>query len=94
MRVMTSDLFSGWTQGAGLVALSALVWASVVPGGAFWSSVLAAGLIGAAIATTLVVRSRQVPTLAQVITGATAEAAPALVRVPIPATRPASGSAR
>jgi hypothetical protein len=92
MRVMTSDLFSGWSQGAGLVALVALVWAIVVPSGGFFSAVLAAGLVGAAIATTLVVRSRQVPTLAQVIASATAETGPVLV--PIPATRPASGSAR
>jgi hypothetical protein len=93
MRVMTSDLFSGWAQGAGLVALAALVWAVVVPDGVFWSAVLAASLIGAAIATTLLVRSRQVPTLAQVITSAKAE--PALALVPIPAaTRARSGFAR
>ena len=93
MRVMTSDLFSGWAQGAGLVALAALVWAVVLPDGIFWSAVMAAGLMGAAIATTLLVRSRQVPTLAQVITTATAP--PALALVPIPAaTRAASGIAR
>jgi hypothetical protein len=83
MRVMMSDLFGRWAQGAGLVALVALVWAVVVPDGIFWSAVLVLGLVGAAIATTLVVRSRQVPTLAQVITSATAE--PALVLVPSPA---------
>ena len=92
MRVMTSDLFSGWAQGAGLVALVALVWAIVLPSGGFFSAVLADGLVGAAIATSLVVRSRQIPTLAQVIASATAETRPVLV--PIPATRPASGSAR
>jgi hypothetical protein len=83
MRVMTSDLFGPWAQGAGLVALVALVWAVVVPNGIFWSAVLATSLMGAAVATTLLVRSRQVPTLAQVITSATAE--PALVLVPSPA---------
>lgn len=83
MRVMMSDLFGRWVQGAGLVALVALVWAIVVPDGIFWNAVLALGLVGAAIATTLLVRSRQAPTLAQVITSATAE--PALVLVPSPA---------
>ena len=43
-------------------------------------------------ATRLVVRSRQVPTLAQLVTGATAETG--LVPVPIRAARAASGSAR
>jgi hypothetical protein len=83
MRMMTSDTFGRWAQGAGFVALVALVWAIVVPNGIYWSSILAVGLMGAAVATTLVVRSRQVPTLAQVIASATAE--PALVLVPSPA---------
>jgi hypothetical protein len=61
----------------------ALMWAIVVPDGIFWNAVLALGLVGAAIATTLVVRSRQTPTLAQMIARATAE--PALVLVPSPA---------
>ena len=80
MRVMMSDLFGRWAQGAGLVALAALVWAIVVPNGIFWSAVLATSLVGAAIATTLLVRSRQAPTVAQMIASATAE--PALVLVP------------
>ena len=83
MRVMMSDLFGRWAQGAGLVALVALVWAIVVPDGIFWSAVLATSLMGAAIATTLLVRSRQAPTVAQMLASATAE--PALVLVPIPA---------
>jgi hypothetical protein len=70
---MTSDIFDRWTRGAGLVALVALVWAVVVPDGVFWSVVLAAGLIGAAVATAVLVRSRNVPTLAQVIASAEAE---------------------
>jgi len=80
---MMSDLFGRWVQGAGLVALVALVWAIVVPDGIFWNAVLALGVVGAAIATTLLVRSRQTPTLAQMIASATAE--PALVLVPSPA---------
>jgi len=72
MRVMT-DIFDHWTRGAGFVALVVLVWAVVVPDGVFWSIVLAAGLIGAAVATAVLVRSRSVPTLAQVIASAEAE---------------------
>ena len=83
MRLMTSDTFDHWIRGAGLVALVALVWAIVVPNGIFWSAVLATSLMGAAIATTLLVRSRQAPTVAQMIASATAE--PALVLVPSPA---------
>jgi hypothetical protein len=70
MRVMMSDPFSRFAQGAQIVALVALAWAIFVPGGMFWNAVAAAGLVGVAIATTLVVRSRQLPTLAQVITSA------------------------
>jgi hypothetical protein len=81
--MMTSDSFDRWIRGAGLVALVALVWAVVVPDGIFWTAILALGLMVAAVATTLVMRSRQVPTLAQVIASATAE--PALVLVPSPA---------
>jgi hypothetical protein len=69
---MTSDSFEHWTRGAGIVALAALVWAIVIPDGIFWTAILAVSLMGAAIATTLLVRSRQVPTLAQMITSATA----------------------
>jgi len=56
-----------WTSGAGLVALGALGWAVFVPGGVFWSAGLAAGLVGTALATALLVRSRASPTLAEVI---------------------------
>jgi len=80
MRMITSDIFDRWMRGAGLVALVALVWAVVVPEGIFWTAVLAAGLMGAAGATAVLVRSRQVPTLAQVI--ASAEAEPAVVPSP------------
>ena len=82
MRVMMSDTFDRWTRGAGLVALVALVWAVVFPEGIFWTAILAAGLMGAAVATSILVRSRQVPTLAQVIASATAETAPVLVPSP------------
>jgi len=80
MRVMTSDIFDRWTRSAGIVALVALIWAVVVPEGIFWTAVLAAGLMGAAVTTAVLVRSRQVPTLAQVI--ASAEAEPVVVPAP------------
>jgi hypothetical protein len=73
MRVPTSDRLGRWTRGAALAALAILAWTVLVPGGVFWTAVLAAGLIGSAVATAVLVRSRQVPTLAQVIAGVQAE---------------------
>ena len=73
MRVLTSDRFGRWTGGLGLVALMALAWSIFVPGGFFWAAVVAAGLVGSAVATAFLVRSRQVPSLAQVIARAEAE---------------------
>jgi hypothetical protein len=67
MRVITSNRWLRWTSGAGLVALGTLGWAVFVPGGALWSAGLAAGLVGTALATAALVRSRANPTLAQVI---------------------------
>jgi hypothetical protein len=78
MRVLTTDRLGRWTHRIGLVSLVALAWAILAPGGAFWTAVLAAGLVGAAVATALLVRSRKVPSLAQVI--ASAEAEPAVGR--------------
>jgi hypothetical protein len=66
-----------WSRGAGIGALLVLVWAAFVPGGLFWSAILAAGLVGATLATVVLVRSRSNPTLAQVI--ATAETDPVAV---------------
>jgi hypothetical protein len=73
MRVWTSDRFGRWTGGLGLVALAALTWPLFVPGGVFWAAVVAAGLIGSVVATAVLVRSRQVPSLAEVIASAEAE---------------------
>jgi hypothetical protein len=76
MRVSTSGHFVRWTRGLGLVALVALLvlaWSVFAPGGLFWTAVLAAGLIGSAAATVLLVRSREVPSLAQVIASVEAE---------------------
>jgi uncharacterized membrane protein len=77
MKVLTTDRFDRWTRGLGLVALVALValaWSLFVPGGVFWTAVVAGGLIGSVVGTAVLVRSRRVPSLAQVI--ASAEAAP------------------
>jgi len=73
MNVLTSDRFGRWTRGLGLVALVALAWSVLVPGGIFWTAVLVAGLIGSAVAAAFLVRSRQVPSLAQVIARVDAE---------------------
>ena len=78
MRVLKSDRFGRWIHRIGLVSLAVLAWAVLAPGGAFWTAVLAAGLVGAAVATALLVRSRKVPSLAQVI--ASAESQPAVGR--------------
>jgi hypothetical protein len=69
----TSDRFGRWTGGLGLVALVALAWSVFVPGDFFWGAILAAGLVGSAVATALLVRSRRVSSLAQVIASAEAE---------------------
>jgi len=39
----------------------------------FWSAVLAAGVVGSLVATAILVRSRSIPSLAQVIASAGAE---------------------
>jgi hypothetical protein len=77
MRMITSDPFGRWTGGVGILALAALAGAFFVPGGAFWPVVLATGLVGSAIATAVLVRSRAIPSLAEVI--ATAEDEPVVV---------------
>lgn len=80
MRVRTPDSFGRWILGTGLVALVALAWAVFDPGGVFWTAALAAGLVGSAVATAVLVRSRSIPTLAQVITVAEDEPVAALAR--------------
>jgi len=81
MRVLASDHFDRWIRGAGIVACVALAWAVFLPDGAlFWTAVLAVGLIGSAVATAILVRSRGVPSLAQVVTSAEAEPAAAGLR--------------
>jgi hypothetical protein len=77
--MITTEHFTRWVTGTGLVALAGLAW-SASPPGYFWSTVLAAGLLGSAVATVLLVRNRSLPSLAQVITTAEAEPAAASVQ--------------
>jgi hypothetical protein len=74
MTEVTSGRVVRWARGVGLVAVAALVSSVLVPENVFWTGAVAAGLIGAAVATAILVRVRSIPTLAQVI--ATAESAP------------------
>jgi hypothetical protein len=69
MREILSDRLGRFMRGTGITAIAALCWAVLVPGGSFlfWSAILAAGLIGAAVATAVLVRNRSIPSLAQVI---------------------------
>jgi hypothetical protein len=72
MRALDPENLGRWARAGGLLALAALAWAVLVPGGAFWSAVVGAGVVGTLVATSVLVRSRSQPSLAQVI--ATAEA--------------------
>ncbi|MCG6926141.1 MAG: hypothetical protein LJF30_12610, partial [Acidobacteria bacterium] len=67
MRVITLERVGHWTRGAGLLAVAALAWAVFVPGGVFWTGVLAGGLIGSAVATALLVHGPASATLGQLI---------------------------
>jgi len=68
-------MLSYWTRGVALLGLVVLAWALLVPGGIFWTAMLALGVIGAVLATAMLARSRRTPTLAQVIAIAQAEPA-------------------
>jgi len=70
---LDSEGLGRWTHAGGLVALVALAWSVFVPGGAFWSAVVGAGVIGTLVATSVLVRSRSQPSLAQVIATAQAD---------------------
>jgi hypothetical protein len=73
-------MMANWIRGIALVALVVLAWAVLVPGGALWIALLALGVIGAAIATAMLMRSRGIPTLSQAIAGIRAEPATAPAR--------------
>ena len=72
MRAPASELFGRWTSGTGIAALVALAWV-VVSDGLFWSAVVAAGLLGSTVAISPLLRRRQIPSLARVITIGEAE---------------------
>jgi hypothetical protein len=80
VSVISSERLAGWTRGAALVGLVVLAWTFLVPGGIFWTAALALGMIGAALATAVLVHRRRIPTLAQVISNAQAEPAMAPAR--------------
>jgi hypothetical protein len=67
VRALTSERFGRWTRGTGIVALVAVAWV-VVTDGLFWSAVVAAGLLGSTVAISALLRRRQIPSLARVIT--------------------------
>lgn len=69
MKAITLERLVHWSRGFALVVLA---WAVLAPGGLFWTAVLALGVIGAATATELLVHSRRIPALAQVIASAPA----------------------
>ena len=71
---------ANWIRGIALVALVVLAWAVLAPGGPLWTALLALSVIGAAIATAMLMRSRRVPTLSQMIAGVRAEPAAAPAR--------------
>jgi hypothetical protein len=73
-------MMANWTRGIALVALAVLAWAVLVPGGPLWTALLALGVVGAAIATAMLMRSRQLPTLSQAIAAVRAEPATAPAR--------------
>jgi len=87
MSPSTIDRFGVGTRVLGLVAVAALGWAIVAPGGLFWNAALAAGLVGSVVATVLLKRSRARPTLAEVIATAEEERVPIGPR-PAPARTP------
>jgi len=72
VTALASERFGRWTRGTGIVALVALAWV-VVSDGLFWSAVVAAGLIGSTVAVSALLRRRQIPSLARVITIGEAE---------------------
>ena len=78
MRVLTVDRVWHWTRGADILALAALAWAVFVPGGVFWTGVLAGCLIGSSVAAALLVHSPARATLTQLIGRAGPEPVPAL----------------
>lgn len=74
MSSILSDQYARWARGAGFAALVTLAWTVLGPGGLFWNAVAVAGVVGAMVATAVLVRSRSQPSLAQVIATAETEA--------------------
>ena len=75
-----TKMLANWTRGIALVAFVVLAWTVLAPGGLLWVALLAMGVIGAAIATAMLMRSRRIPTLSQMIASVRAEPAAAPAR--------------
>jgi hypothetical protein len=73
ISAVAMDRFGRYLGGAGIVGVLVLVGAVLVPGGHFWTAILASVLVGSAVATVVLMRSRDNPTLAQVVATAKAE---------------------
>ena len=67
MSPLAYDRLEGMIRVAAVLALLALAWGVVAPGPLLGSAVVVLGLIGVALATVIVVRTRRVRTLAQVV---------------------------
>ena len=81
MRVLTLDRVGHWTRWADVLALAALAWAVFVPGGVFWTGVLAGGLIGSAVATA-VLTAHRAPHAVRGLVLVNAALPPAIARLP------------
>jgi hypothetical protein len=74
ISAVARDRLGRYLGGAGIVGVLVLVGAVLVPGGHFWTAILASSvLVGSAVATVVLMRSRDNPTLAQVVATAKAE---------------------
>jgi hypothetical protein len=75
-----TKMMANWTRGIALAALVVLAWAVLVPGGLFWTAMLALGVLGAAFTMAMLMRSRRLPTMSQMIASVRAEPATAPAR--------------
>ena len=73
MTAFTIERFGRFAGSAGLLGVLLLIGVVLVPDSFFWTAVLAAALVGSAVATAVLMRSRANPTLAQVVATAKAE---------------------
>jgi hypothetical protein len=87
MTLLASHRIDRWARGAGIVALAGLAWTVFAPGSVLWTAVLAAGVIGLAVVTAVLVRRRPAASLAEAIASIRSEP------VVVPPRRGSSGGA-